>query len=38
MNCGKLRNCDAHCSYMLDKAELNALKNLGINVTCEPLM
>ena len=34
----KLRGCDAHCSYILDKSELNALKNLGINLTCEPKM
>ena len=34
----KLRGCDAHCSYILDKGELNALKNLGINLTCEPRM
>ena len=34
----RLRNCDAHCSYILDKSELNALKNLGINLTCEPRM
>ena len=34
----KLRGCDAHSSYILDKGELNALKNLGINLTCEPKM
>ena len=34
----KLRGCDAHCSYILYKGELNALKNLGINLTCEPRM
>ena len=34
----KLRNCDAHATYIIDKGELNALKNLGINVTCEPKM
>ena len=34
----KLRGCDAHCSYILEKSELNALKNLGINLTCEPKM
>ena len=34
----KLRGCDAHCSYILNKSELNALKNLGINLTCEPKM
>ena len=34
----KLRGCDAHVSYIIDKGELNALKNLGINLTCEPKM
>ena len=34
----KLRGCDAHCSYIIGKGELNALKNLGINLTCEPKM
>ena len=35
---GRLRNCDAHSSYIIAKSELNALKNLGINLTCEPRM
>lgn len=34
----KLRGCEAHCSYIIGKSELNALKNLGINLTCEPNM
>ncbi len=34
----KLRGCDAHSSYIIAKSELNALKNLGINLTCEPRM
>ena len=34
----KLRGSDAHASYIIDKGELNALKNLGINLTCEPKM
>lgn len=34
----KLRGCDAHVTYIVDKSELNALKNLGINLTCEPKM
>lgn len=34
----KLRGCDAHASYIIEKSELNALKNLGINLTCEPRM
>ena len=33
-----LRGCDAHSSYIIEKSELNALKNLGINLTCEPRM
>ncbi|MBR3152142.1 MAG: DUF1846 domain-containing protein [Clostridia bacterium] len=35
---GELRGCDAHSSYIINKSELNALKNLGINLTCEPIM
>ena len=35
---GELRGCDAHASYIIDKGEINALKNLGINLTCEPQM
>lgn len=34
----KLNGCDAHSSYIIDKSELKALKNLGINLTCEPNM
>lgn len=34
----KLRGSDAHSSYIIEKSELNALKNLGINLTCEPKM
>ena len=34
----KLRGCDAHASYIIDKGELNALKNLDINLTCKPKM
>ena len=33
-----LRGCDAHSSYIIAKSELNALKNLGISLTCEPRM
>ncbi|MBR3132564.1 MAG: DUF1846 domain-containing protein [Clostridia bacterium] len=35
---GNLRGCDAHSSYIIDKGEINALKNLGISLTCEPIM
>ena len=34
----KLKGSEAHSSYIIDKSELNALKNLGINLTCEPIM
>jgi len=34
----QLRGCDAHSSYIIDKGEMNTLKNLGINLTCEPKM
>ena len=37
-NLDKLRGCEAHASYIIEKSELNALKNLGINLTCEPKM
>ena len=34
----QLRGADAHASYIIEKSELNALKNLGISLTCEPRM
>ncbi len=34
----KLRGCEAHASYIIDKSELNVIKNLGMNLTCEPKM
>ena len=34
----KFKGCEAHSSYIIDKSELNAIKNLGINLTCEPIM
>lgn len=37
-NLDKLRGCEAHASYMIDKDELNVIKNLGVNLTCEPKM
>ena len=37
-NLEKLRGCEAHASYMIDKDELNVIKNLGVNLTCEPKM
>ncbi|MEG1150205.1 MAG: DUF1846 family protein [Bacilli bacterium] len=35
-NLEKLKNCDAHATYIIEDGELNALKNLKINLTCEP--
>ena len=37
-NLDKLRGCEAHSSYIIEKSELNVIKNLGINLTCEPKM
>ena len=37
-NLAKLRGCEAHASYIIEKSELNVIKNLGINLTCEPKM
>lgn len=37
-NLSKLRGCEAHASYIIEKSELNVIKNLGINLTCEPKM
>ena len=31
-----LRDCDAHSSHMISKADEGALKKLGVNVTCTP--
>ena len=35
-NLTKLNGSDAHCTYILTGNELKILKNLKINVTCEP--
>jgi len=32
----KLRGCEAHSSVILSPVDLNTLKKLGINITCEP--
>ncbi len=34
---GELKNCEAHCTYILHSAEEQTLKKLGINITCEPV-
>ena len=36
-NLKKLNNCDAHATYIVEKADLDALRNLLINLTCEPI-
>ena len=35
---GELRGCEAHSTYIIEQSELNVLKSLGINLTCEPKM
>ena len=35
-NLKKLKNCDAHATYMVDNGDKKMLKNLKINLTCEP--
>ncbi len=32
-----LKNCEAHCTYILPSSEENTLKKLGINITCDPV-
>jgi len=34
----ELRGCEAHSTYIIEQSELNVIKNLGINLTCEPKM
>lgn len=33
----KLNNCDAHATYIVEKNDLEALRSLLINLTCEPI-
>ncbi len=33
-----LRGCEAHSTCIMEQSELNVIKNLGINLTCEPTM
>jgi len=33
-----LRGCEAHSTYIIERSEMNVIKNLGINLTCEPKM
>lgn len=36
-NLKKLNNCDCHSTYIVDKNDLEALRSLLINLTCEPI-
>ena len=36
-NLKKLNNCDAHATYIVEKNDLEALRSLLINFTCEPI-
>jgi len=36
-NLKKLRNCDCHATYIVEKYDLEALRSLLINLTCEPI-
>jgi len=36
-NLKKLKNCDCHATYIVEKADLEALRSLLINLTCEPI-
>jgi len=33
-----LHGTEAHATYIIEKSEMNVLKNLGINLTCEAKM
>ena len=35
-NIKKLEQCEAHATYIVQNGDLNALKKLKINLTCEP--
>ena len=35
-NIKKLEQCEAHATYIVQNGDLNALKKLKINITCEP--
>lgn len=36
-NLKKLNNCDAHATYIVEKSDLDAIRSLLINLTCEPI-
>lgn len=35
-NLTRLRNCEAHATYMVENGDKKMLKNLKVNLTCEP--
>lgn len=35
-NLKKLKDCDAHATYIVQNGDFKSLKSLGINLTCEP--
>lgn len=35
-NLKKLKNCDAHATYIVENGDFKSLKSLNINLTCEP--
>ena len=35
-NLKKLKGCEAHATYIVDNGDKRTLKNLKINLTCEP--
>lgn len=36
-NLKKLKYCDAHATYIVEKSDLDALRSLLVNLTCEPI-
>lgn len=36
-NMKKIENCEAHSTYIIQNGDLSVLKNLKINLTCEPV-
>ena len=34
----ELRGLEAHSTYIIERSEMNVIKTLGINLTCEPKM
>lgn len=36
-NLSKLNGCEAHASFMVYNGDLNSLRKLNINLTCEPI-